>query len=127
MNMMPISSYPMTSDDKSQIQVLGERKSELNQQAQEITESPMSESEKQRALNDIGEKTDSANREIMHKQVSLTAKKKEDNARVFKKQSDNTRIEKNAIAAQSTKKAAEKEQEIGAGSKKAHKELDFYA
>ena len=127
MNMMPISSYPMTSDDKSQIQVLGKRKSELNQQAQDITESHMSESEKQRALNDIGEKTDAANREIAHKQVSLTTKKKEDNARVFKKQSDNTRVEKNTIAAQSTKKAAEKAQETTLDSKKTHKELDFYA
>lgn len=120
MNLMPISSYPMPSDDKSQLQVLRENRSELNEQAQAVEQSGMHGDEKAHALHEIQEKTDAVNREISHKQVSASVKHDEDNRRVYKKQTENARIEKEQLG--NAAKTADAQQE-----ESKHRRLDAYA
>lgn len=120
MNLIPISSYPMPSDDKSQMQVLRENKSELNAQAQAVEQSSMHSDEKAHALQEIQEKTDTLNREISHKQVSVSVKHDEDNRRIYKKQTESARVEKEQLG------NAAKTVDLQQGENKHHK-LDAYA
>lgn len=87
---IPISYYPMPSDDKSQAQALQEQKSELRDKGQVIEQSDMSEEEKNCKLSENEEQTSEVNKEIRDKLTSSDIKKHLDNEKATQ-----TQIEKN--------------------------------
>lgn len=81
---MPISSYPMPSDKKSQAQVLLEQKAELTDQAQVVEQSPMDEPDKQRVVGGLNEKISEADREMEHNYTEYSVERHRQNARIRK-------------------------------------------
>lgn len=97
MNIMPISDLPMPADDRSQLQVLGERKAELNEQAQSVRESKMPRQQKEQALDEIDSKAAAVRVEIRHKQASQQADKISDDKRIREKSDKNKQLEENRL------------------------------
>ncbi len=67
MAILPISDYPAPASDKSQAQVLAERKAELNQQRQVTQQSALPAGEKKRISASIDDEIDAAERQRQHK------------------------------------------------------------
>jgi hypothetical protein len=79
MVLMPVSFYPMPSDDNSQAQVLQERKSELNNQAQTVEQSNLNGREKQTAVGEINDEISRTNHDITQKRTTSSVKQHMDN------------------------------------------------
>lgn len=67
MAMMPISDYPAPASDKSQAQVLAERKGELNQQLQAAQQSNLPQAEKEHVSTSIRDQIEDVDQKREHK------------------------------------------------------------
>lgn len=83
---MPISSYPMPSDKKSQAQVLLEQKAELTDQAQAVGQSPMDEKDKRQIIGDLDDQISETDREMDHNYTEYSVEQHRRNARFQKGQ-----------------------------------------
>mgnify|MGYP001468928171 CR=1 FL=1 len=90
MILMPISDYPASSDDRSQAQVMAERKGELNQERQTVADSSLPPEQKKAAADTIDSETDDVERQRQshlakaarqEKQTEADAQKKADLSR----------------------------------------------
>lgn len=102
MVLLPISYYPAPSDDKNQIQVLKERKSELTVQQQDVSQSNLGEQQKQQIIGGIQEKIDAADGEIQYRRSREAAKSRADETRLTEKSIRNKQEE---ISRQEQKRA----------------------
>jgi hypothetical protein len=76
--LMPVSDLPMPADDRSQRQVLLEKKAELTGQAQDIEDSSLPPRAKQAALGAVRQKIGDASRGSEQKLLREDVKKRED-------------------------------------------------
>ena len=97
MAMMPISAYPALSDDRSQQQVLHERKSELNGQAQAVEQSGMDEREKRSALGKINRDIAATQQDIREKRNSEEIRKHMDAEDALRRQAGKSDQEKRLL------------------------------
>lgn len=67
MAMMPISDYPAPASDKSQAQVLAERKGELKQQLQAVQQSNLPQAEKEHVSTSIRDQIEVVDQKHEHK------------------------------------------------------------
>jgi hypothetical protein len=118
MNILPMSYYPMPSDDKSQIVALREAKTELQSKAQDVAQSGAGEQEKKRQLTSIDEKTEQLNAEIHKRQIAADQKRHEDAQQQLKTQQNQKTEDQQRLKAQQTKTAEAKQ---SAKTKEKHK------
>lgn len=120
MVLMSVSALPASSDDNIQAQVLGDKKSELKNQAQTVKDSNLNEREKRRVTSEINSKISQTNQEIRHKQLSSALKKHTENERAAQSQIKNAEEKKEVYNSEDAKKAEEQ-------SLQKHKRLDIQA
>ncbi|ADU26563.1 hypothetical protein [Ethanoligenens harbinense] len=80
MAILPISDYPAPASDKSQAQVLTERKAELNQRLQTLQQSALPAGEKERISASIGDQIHTTEQQRQHKLREASNKEKQQSA-----------------------------------------------
>ncbi len=76
MNIMPISYYPMPSDENSQIDVLEESKADISRQSQDVAQSNLNDSQKTQLSDKLEQKEGNINDDIRQKEVKEDYNKK---------------------------------------------------
>lgn len=74
---MPISDYPASSSDKAQAQVLTERRGELSQKQQDVEQSNLPPTEKERISNAVGDEIQHVKQQREHKLKEVAYQKKQ--------------------------------------------------
>lgn len=94
MNIMPMSYYPMPSDENSQKKVLQESKTEAGAKLQSINDSKMDDSQKMAASDNIQQKISQINQEIRHEDTKKAEKDKRIKETQQQNQVENKELEK---------------------------------
>lgn len=97
MNIMPMSYYPMPSDANSQINVLEESKSDVNNQMQDVTQSNLSETQKTAMTDNLQSKNDQIGNDIKHKEVEINYNNKQQAATTQKQRVEKSEINQQII------------------------------
>lgn len=97
MNIMPMSYYPMSSDENSQKKVLRESKSEAGAKLQSINDSKMGDSQKMAASDNVQQKISQINQDIRHEDTKKAEKDKRIEKNQQQKQVENKELEKQTL------------------------------
>lgn len=109
MTVIPISSYPMPSDKRSQAQVLQEQKTELTHQAQAVEQSPMDERDKRRIISRLGDRISETSREMGHDYAEYSFERHRRNTRAQEKRTEAADARQTQTAGETRKDSRRKE------------------
>jgi hypothetical protein len=98
----PISYYPASSDESSQVQVLSERKGEIAEKIEDVQDSGLDESRKAAITDSLKEQSDGLNVQIRRKQAEKDNKEK-----LLTTDNENRRAENKALEKQTADSKSE--------------------